>query len=295
MRLVQGFRGDRSTRADEPARADVPAGDLVELDRDHPGFRDPSYRARRNAIARLALEHRAGSPLPEVLYTDEEHGVFRVVLENLAPLHEELACAAYREAFPRVGFLPDRIPGFADVTRVLDARTGFRLAPVAGLVTPRVFMERLADGVFLATQYMRHPSAPLYTPEPDVVHELVGHAPLLADPAFSRIHRLFGAATRAVDAATVEALIRIYWFTMEFGVARERDALRVCGAGLLSSFGELGGFRDRAELRPFDLDAIAATPFDPTDYQRVLFVAESTEAMLGELERFLGDVAGRRR
>lgn len=290
---MQGARGERRATEDEAARPE--AGDLVELDRDHPGFRDPIYRARRNAIAQLALEHRTGAPAPEVIYTDEEHGVFRVVLESLEPLHEALACAAYRDAFPRVGFRPDRIPVFADVTRVLEARTGFRLAPVAGLVTPRVFMERLADGVFLATQYMRHASAPLYTPEPDVVHELVGHAPLLADPGFARIHRLFGEATRAADAATVEALIRIYWFTMEFGVVREGDALRVCGAGLLSSFGELGGFRDRAELRPFDLGAISATPFDPTDYQRVLFVAGSTEAMLGELERFLGDVASRRR
>src|SRR5690606_31811378 len=121
----------------------------------------------------------------------------------------------------------------------------------------------------------------------DVVHELVGHAPLLLDEAFAEINRLFGVATRRASPEAIEHLIRAYWYTLEFGVARGAQGLEVYGAGLLSSFGELGRFEAEVELRPFDLEAIRQQPFDPTDYQRVLFVAPSVEQALEELRGWL--------
>lgn len=271
--------------------------ELVRLDKDHPGFRDEAYRARRNAIAALALRHRIGSPVQDVDYVPAEHAVWRTVLAHLAPLHERYACAAYRDAFPAVGLAAAEIPSFEAVNQRLASGSGFRLEPVGGLVSAATFMAELERGVFLATQYMRHESAPLYTPEPDVIHELVGHAPLLFEPTFAEINRLFGVATRRVleqggDPARIEALIRSYWYTLEFGVARGPDGLTVYGAGLLSSFGELGRFEQSAELRPFDLDAIAAQPFDPTDYQRVLFVAPSVEHALDRLRDRLSALSG---
>jgi phenylalanine-4-hydroxylase len=259
--------------------------DLVELDRDHPGFRDPAYRARRNRIAALALAHAPGAPPPVVEYEPHEVGVWATALAHLTPLHAQYACPTYLARAPSLGFDAAHVPSFAEVNEALAPLTGFRLEPVAGLVTPRQFMERLADGVFLATQYMRHDSAPLYTPEPDIIHELIGHAPMLADPGFAELNRLFGEATLRADAHQTEALIRLYWYVLEFGVYGPPGARRVVGAGLLSSFGELGRFAQEAELRPFDLERIAATPFDPTDYQGVLFVAPSQEA----LQRELGD------
>jgi phenylalanine-4-hydroxylase len=266
--------------------------ELVQLDRDHPGFRDAAYRARRNAIAALALRHRIGSPVADVDYIEPEHAVWRTVLEHLAPLHERYACAAYREAWPEVGLATPRVPSFEAVNARIAARSGFRLEPVGGLVTAARFMEHLEGGVFLATQYMRHHSAPLYTPEPDVVHELVGHAPLLVDDAFAEVSRLFGVATRRARADQVEDLIRTYWYTLEFGVARGPRGLEVYGAGLLSSFGELGRFESSADLRPFDLAAIREQPFDPTDYQRTLYVAPSVGAALDALRGWL-DTFGR--
>jgi phenylalanine-4-hydroxylase len=260
---------------------------LVDLDRDHPGFRDPVYRQRRDAIAALALAHRPGEPPPDVGYTPDEIGVWATVLDHLAPLHRSRACPQYLEAAPGFDFQFDHVPSFAELGAYLQPRTGFRLEPVAGLVTPREFMARLGDGVFLATQYMRHASTPLYTPEPDVVHEVIGHAPLLAHPTFASLNRSFGEATARADEARLLELIRVYWYVLEFGVYEAPDGLRVVGAGLLSSFGELGGFRDRADLRPFDIDAIAATPFDPTDYQGILFVAPSLDGLLGDLRGFL--------
>lgn len=263
--------------------------ELVQLDRDHPGFRDPAYRARRNAIARIAVEHRLGEPLPEVEYTPDEHAVWRTVWENLAPLHRRSACRSYVDALDRLALSRERVPQLREVSQSLERAAGFSLAPVAGLVTARVFLSHLATGVFLSTQYMRHPSAPLYTPEPDVIHELVGHAPTLIDPDFVRLSRLFGAATLASDASeprVEEQIIRVYWYTLEFGVVEE-DGLKAYGAGLLSSFGELGRFATHAELRPFDLDEMARTPFDPTDYQRVLFVAPGFRQMVDSLSAWL--------
>lgn len=260
---------------------------LVQLDRDHPGFRDQDYRRRRDEIARLAREYVDGEPVPHVAYTNEEQAVWREVWRQLTPLHEELACAPYKEASSRVDLERTRVPQLSEVNERLLRATGFSMTPVAGLVDPRTFLEYLGRDVFLSTQYMRHFSRPLYTPEPDVVHELIGHAATLLDDDFVELNRLFGAAVRDADAATELALIRVYWWTVEFGVLREKGVLKAYGAGLLSSFGELGAFRASPELRPLDLEEAAATAFDPTDYQGVLFVAKSFDAMAADVSSWL--------
>jgi len=252
---------------------------LVVLDRDHPGFRDPVYRTRRDAIARAALAHRDGEPPPRIEYTDEEHGVWSVVWDNLAPIHDRYACSAWFEGDRRLRLSRTRVPQFTEVNAELAPLTGFSLMPVAGLVSPGAFLRELGRGVFLSTQYMRHPSAPLYTPEPDVVHELIGHAVSLANPEYALLNRRFGEVARTLPDDAMQPLIRAYWYSLEFGAIRDGGALKVYGAGLLSSFGECGRFEAAAELLPFDLDVMADTPFDPTDYQRTLFVAPSFEAV----------------
>ena len=272
----------------EPAAHSGGTTDLVALDADHPGFHDPHYRARRNAIARAALEYAEGVPVPRIDYLDEEHGVWREVWRNLEPLHARYACAESIEAARRVALERERIPQLADVNRVIEPLHGFRMLPVAGLVTAKAFLSQLARGVFLSTQYMRHHSVPLYTPEPDVVHELIGHAATFGHEGFVRLNRAFGEATlRARDDATVEKIGRLYWFTLEFGVVREGSRLKVYGAGLLSSFGELGRFESEERLVPWDVEAIVSTPYDPTRYQENLFVAPSFAAMERDVLRWL--------
>ena len=149
--------------------------------------------------------------------------------------------------------------------------------------------------MFLSTQYMRHHSRPLYTPEPDVVHELVGHAATFASPEFVALNRAFGRAAsglasgHARDDDARRRIDRLYWFTMEFGVVEEAGGAKAVGAGLLSSFGELGRFESGADLVPFDVDEIVETPYDPTSYQARLFVAPSFErlalAVIARLEK----------
>jgi phenylalanine-4-hydroxylase len=260
---------------------------IVPLDPDHPGFRDAEYRARRNAIARVALEYEPGSPVPDVDYTEEEQGVWRTIWKALEPAHQEYACSKYLQCARRLDLSRQRIPQMREVSAKVQANSGFRLEPVAGLVQPRVFLESLAEGVFLCTQYIRHHSRPLYTPEPDLVHEIIGHAVTLASESLAELNSLVGEAVRRTTAApALEKLARLYWFTLEFGVLREDGKVKAYGAGLLSSAGELAQMH-KAELRPLDLDAAAEQHYDPTNYQPVLFCANSFSEMYEQLRDYL--------
>jgi len=262
------------------------ADDLVALDPDHPGFRDPIYRARRNAIAKLALEHREGTPAPHVAYTEVEDDVWRSVWQHLTPLHAARAVREWRAAAARMDLDHARVPQLAE----LNERTrplGIEMMPVAGLITAEGFLTALGRGVFRSTQYMRHHSMPLYTPEPDVIHELVGHATSFLAPEIVELSRAFGEAALGADADRLLQLERLYWYTLEFGVALEAGEVKAYGAGLLSSYGELGDLGGRARLAPFDLEVMARTPYDPTDYQPVLFVAPSFAEMIRQLGAWL--------
>ena len=260
---------------------------LVQLDPDHPGFRDAEYRARRNQIAEIALSYVPGNAIPPAPYTDEEHGVWQTIWQALEPAQQRHACAEYLECVRRLSFDTRRIPQLGEISKKVEAISGFRLEPVAGLVEPRVFLESLANGVFLCTQYIRHHSTPLYTPEPDVAHEIIGHAVTLASTRFAEINRLFGEAVkRTNNPADLDRLARVYWFTIEFGVLRENGEVKAYGTGLLSSAGELEEMH-KAELRPLDLEAASSHDYDPTHYQAVLFCAESFAEMYRDLREFL--------
>jgi len=265
---------------------------LVELDQDHPGFRDADYRARRNTIARIALDYVEG-PVPEVPYSEDEHAVWAQVWDSLDPLHQAWAPRGFLLLHKRLGLDRTRIPQLEVVNQRLMEVCGFRMLPVAGLIQARTFLSYLAEGAFLSTQYIRHHSVPLYTPEPDVVHELIGHAASFTHPMIVELNRAFGRAALVADEAGIERLERAYWWTMEFGALREDGAVKAFGAGLLSSFGELGSFAGRAELRPFDLPEMALRSYDPTNYQPVIYVADSWEEMYYELAEWLADEEAR--
>ena len=280
-------RIDDTTTANSTLRVSRDRQILVDLDPEHPGFRDLDYRARRDTIARLAVEHVPGTTPLDAPYTAPEHGVWSTICRELEPVHARRACQQYLDSLPRLELDRESIPQLAAVSRRLQSLTGFRLEPVGGLVHPRVFLTSLGDGVFLSTQYIRHHSSPLYTPEPDVVHELIGHAGTLASEPLCELNRLVGEAAARTDSD--EALARlgqVYWYTIEFGVVREGGDVRACGAGLLSSAGELDAVAT-TELWPFDLDRMERTPYDVTRYQPGLFCADSMEQLVGELGAYL--------
>ena len=265
--------------------------DIVQLDQNHPGFRDSEYRARRNHIAQQALRWRPGDPTPDVEYTDVEQGVWRTVWLNLSPLHGQHASTEYKACSERVTFSHHRIPQLREVNQKLAGTTGYTMVPVAGLVTSRAFLGNLRFDQFLSTQYIRHHTVPLYTPEPDIVHELVGHAATLADPGFAALNRAFGRAAERVSEDVLKQIERVYWYTLEFGVTKENGKLKAYGAGLLSSFGELERFQREARLVPLDIAQMIARPYDPTVYQEVLYVARSFPEAVRTVTSWLDEVA----
>ncbi|MEV0293390.1 phenylalanine 4-monooxygenase [Nocardia sp. NPDC050710] len=261
------------------------AGDVtVHLSDEHPGVHDPEYRARRNAIAALALEYAPGKPLPRIAYTDAEQQVWRTASIELARKHRTYACTEVLDAAARLGLPTDHIPQLDEVSALLLPLTGFRYVPAAGLVPLREFFGSFADRIFHSTQYIRHHSAPLYTPEPDAIHEIIGHANQIASPRFAAIYETVGAAVARLETDTaLKFLADVFWFSMEFGVVRERGEIRCYGAGLLSSYGEIDEFR-HAELRPLDVATMGTAAYDITHYQPILYCAES----ISEIEEVVG-------
>ena len=267
-----------------PVTTDDDGNVVVQLGRDHPGANDPAYRARRNEIAAHAMAWEPGLPVPHIAYSDSEHEVWRVVCRELAPKHERYSCRDFLEGARALGLPRDHIPQLDEVTARLAPLTGFRYLPAAGLVPLKQFYSALADRRFFSTQYIRHGSVPLYTPEPDLIHEVIGHGNLLAEPRFAEIKRQAGLAAQRVHTdEALQFLADVFWFTIEFGVLREAGEVRAYGAGILSSYGEIEEFRG-AELRPLDLLEMGTLEYDITKYQPVLFCAAS----VGQLEDVVG-------
>ena len=252
---------------------------IIQLEADHPGFNDPEYRQRRDEIARIAQDHHLGEPLPRVAYTASETATWGTVFSELLKLYPSHACREYNEAMRRIGFSIDAVPQLADVDAFLSRATGFRIQPVAGLVGARDFLGALAQRFFPATQYIRHHSMPHYTPEPDVVHELLGHVPMLAIQEYADLTQRIGAATLAAPDDQIDQFSRLYWNTIEFGVVRQDGQLRAYGAGLHSSFGELShalaGGSDGPEIRRFAPEVASQIPNPITTYQPVLWEVAS--------------------
>ncbi|MEO7193457.1 MAG: phenylalanine 4-monooxygenase [Pseudonocardiaceae bacterium] len=257
-----------------------------ELPQDHPGFSDPAYRERRARIAAVGAAYRRGDPILDVTYTAQEDDVWRVVSTALAGKHREYACAEYLSGAARLVLPRERVPQLREVDERVHGLTGFHINPVPGLVATRTFYGSLARRTFLSTQYIRHHSAPFYTPEPDIVHEIIGHGNMLASPVFAELYELAGRASlRATTDVSLDVFSRVFWFTLEFGVVHENGAVKAYGAGLLSSCGEIDAFRD-AQIREWDLRAMATQEYDITHYQPVLFAAVSIERMLSDLHAF---------
>ncbi|WP_245673003.1 amino acid hydroxylase [Aldersonia kunmingensis] len=225
-------------------------------------------RAERERTAR---EFRPGQPLPNFSYSGDEDALWSDVFATLRGMHERRSCTQYRLAAQRVGLPAGRVPQLSEVSFQLRNLTGFELAPVMGSLPGRLFYPPLAHGILRSTPALRPVSEQLFSPDPDVIHELVGHAVMLADPEFAQMYRWFGRATkRAESDEAMAAIARVFWYTMEVGAVIDDGRPRACGAAILSSVSEMESFVD-AELRPFRIEDVVATDIDDSVCQPAIF------------------------
>jgi len=248
------------------------------LSEDHPGFKDEDYKQRRSWIAGLARDILPGDEIPRLEYRPEEVETWAKALEELEQLFPTHACKEFLDAIDKLDFRPDVVPQLQDVHQVLQETSGFAIRPVAGLLHPRDFLNGLAFKTFHSTQYMRHWSQPHYTPEPDLIHEIIGHIPMLTNKYYADMVQQIGLASLYATDKEIWHLTKVYWYTVEFGVVMEDEEIKAFGAGVLSSYGELDHMRTgNPEFAPLDPWAKQPKMSYKDGFQKKYFVLNSFE------------------
>ncbi|WP_255462185.1 phenylalanine 4-monooxygenase [Granulicella sp. WH15] len=210
-------------------------------------------------------------------YTPEQHAVWGELVGRRMPQLRQHACREYLDGFEQIGLQESHLPDLKAISARLRPRTGWESTPVSGFLPGDAFFEMLAARRFPTTTWLRSREAMEYTPEPDIFHDVFGHVPMHAHPVFGDFLQHYGQLCAAQpDPVTLERLGRLFWFTVEFGLIRERGEIKVYGSGLISSHGECtrvlaGG----CEIRDFNLDAVLNQEFDTGAMQPVLYAVES--------------------
>ena len=222
-------------------------------------------------------------------YTATDHQVWATLFRRQREVLVGRACDAFLDAQDAMGMTPDAIPKFTDLNVALRAATGWELVGVEGLLPELVFFDHLANRRFPVTWWIRKPEQMDYLSEPDLFHDLFGHVPLLMDPVFADYLECFGHGGVKAHGIGEEALMllsRLYWYTVEFGLIRQDDGLRIYGSGIVSSKGEsIHCLESDAPNRlGFDLDRIMRTRYRIDTYQKTYFVIDSFEQLMKATE-----------
>jgi phenylalanine-4-hydroxylase len=265
-----------------------PDATVLELEPGHPGLGDETYIRRRNDLFALCRKHRLeklGPPLID--YTAEETRIWREVSPILDDLHVKHASEIYLKAKRDLAITRDAIPQLRHLSERIEKETNIHLVPAEGALPYRTFYEYIAERGFPVTQFIRHGSHPEFTPEPDMIHDCLGHVPPLMNRDYAELLTLVGKAASTTNRGDqVLALKRFSWFSIEFGLIEEAGETKVFGAGILSSTGEIPNslFSKDVTRRPFVTDMVIKTDYDPSRMQDNLFIAPSFQFLRRELE-----------
>lgn len=215
-------------------------------------------------------------------YTDVEHETWNTLYARQMKILPGRACDAFMRGLDALDLNMGGIPDFEVMNPKLQALTGWTVVCVPGLVPDDVFFDHLANRRFVSGQFIRKPDQLDYLQEPDIFHDVFGHVPMLTDPDFAAYMEAYGkGGQRAQSLGMLKNLARLYWYTVEFGLMKEADGLRIYGAGIVSSATEsVFSLEDASPNRlGFDLERVMKTLYRIDDFQQVYFVIDSIEAL----------------
>ena len=215
-------------------------------------------------------------------YSGEDHRTWVTLYERQAAILPGRACDAFLRGLDALDLHGDGVPDFRSLSERLIALTGWSVVAVPGLVPDEVFFDHLANRRFPAGNFIRRPDQLDYLQEPDVFHDVFGHVPMLTDPTFADYMRAYGeGGRRALGLGQLERLARLYWYTVEFGLLRAPEGVRIYGAGIVSSRAESVHALESPVPRrlEFDLERVMRTPYKIDDVQALYFVAPCLEAL----------------
>ena len=225
-------------------------------------------------------------------FSAEEHDVWDILFARQVPYLGTRIVAPFLEGIPKLGLDAPGIPELAALNARLTPLSGWTLVSVAGIVPDAAFFAMLGERKFPIGNFIRSADSLDYLEEPDCFHDIFGHVPMLASPAIGRLMEALGRqGVEAIAAGEGESIARLYWHSVEFGLAREDGAVKILGAGLASSFGEAHVALEADVPRPrFTLTAAAGTPYRNDRFQPLYFVSDSLDEVAADLERL--DLAG---
>ena len=222
---------------------------------------------------------------PWATYSSTDHEVWATLFKRQREVLVGRASDEFLRTQGAMGMTPDRIPKFDDLNRMLRQATGWELVGVEGLLPELTFFDHLANRRFPVTWWIRKPEQLDYLAEPDLFHDLFGHVPLLMNPIFADYMQAYGKGGVKAHGIGPEALVnltRLYWYTVEFGLIKQDDGLRIYGSGIVSSKGEsIHCLESPAPNRiGFDLERIMRTRYRIDTYQKTYFVIDSYEQLM---------------
>lgn len=223
--------------------------------------------------------------VPQAIYTDADHQVWKTLYKRQLDILPGRAIGQFMDNLHELNINQDRIPDFNDINKILMDRTGWQVVAVPGLIPDEPFFELLANRRFPSGNFIRTMEQLDYIQEPDVFHDVFGHVPLLADPVFAKYMEEYGkGGLKAAKLGTIDKLARLYWYTVEFGLIREKDGIRIYGAGILSSPTEtvFALENDSPHRLGFDLKRIMQTYYQIDDFQDNYFVIDSFEQLFND-------------
>ena len=217
-------------------------------------------------------------------YTPTDHAVWRTLFRRQRDILAGRACAEFLASQDQMGIGENNIPKFSDLNQQLQARTGWQLVGVEGLLPELSFFEHLANRRFPVTWWIRKPEQLDYLSEPDLFHDLFGHVPLLINPMFADYMQAYGQGgvkAHGIGPEALAELTRLYWYTVEFGLIDTADGLRIYGSGIVSSSGESRHCLESTAPNRlgFDLLRVMRTRYRIDSFQKTYFVIDSFEQL----------------